>query len=155
MKTRLVVLLAAAGCWLSSATVAWAGMGQVTLSDVPRVLTLSNLAKFRLDAISFFLLVILGSTWIIQQIWNSLSRDVPKLPRLSYLRALSLVALWGLLFVLVLAMISGARELMTPGAWEKKGFAYQLVRDPPAAEKPATSVTEAKPASSLKAEAPQ
>lgn len=155
MKTRLVVLLGAAGCWLSTATMAWAGMGQVTLSDVARVLTLSNLAKFRLDAISFFVVMILGSTWIIQQIWNSLSRDIPKLPRLSYLRALCLVALWGLLFVLVLSMISGARELMTPGAWEKKGFAYQLVRDPPAAEKPAPSVAETEPASSIKAEAPQ
>jgi hypothetical protein len=36
------------------------------------------------------------------------------------------------LFLLVLTMISGARELMTPGAWEKKGFTYQLVRDRPA-----------------------
>jgi hypothetical protein len=36
------------------------------------------------------------------------------------------VALWGLLFVLVLTMISGARELMTPGAWEKQGLTYHL-----------------------------
>ncbi len=34
--------------------------------------------------------------------------------------------IWGLLFVLVLTMISGARELMTPGAWEKEGFTYVL-----------------------------
>jgi hypothetical protein len=34
--------------------------------------------------------------------------------------------LWGLLFVIVLAMISGARELMTPGAWQKRGWTYQL-----------------------------
>ena len=36
------------------------------------------------------------------------------------------VVLWGLLFMLVLTMISGARELLTPGAWEKKGATYQL-----------------------------
>jgi len=37
------------------------------------------------------------------------------------------MTLWGLLFVLVLTMISGARKLMTPGAWEKKGATHQLV----------------------------
>jgi hypothetical protein len=39
---------------------------------------------------------------------------------------LSLVILWGLLFVVVLTMISGARELMTPGAWRKQGWTYRL-----------------------------
>jgi hypothetical protein len=38
----------------------------------------------------------------------------------------------GLLFVLVLTMISGARELMTPGAWEKRGLTYRLVPPSPA-----------------------
>ena len=28
-------------------------------------------------------------------------------------------------------MISGARELMTPGAWEKHGATYQLTKDEP------------------------
>ncbi len=37
-----------------------------------------------------------------------------------------MVVLWGLLFTVVLAMISGARELMTPGAWEKQGATYRL-----------------------------
>jgi hypothetical protein len=37
-----------------------------------------------------------------------------------------LVGLWGLLFLLVLTMISGARELMTPGAWKKDGVTYTL-----------------------------
>src|SRR5262249_44341344 len=40
-----------------------------------------------------------------------------------------LVALWGLLFVLVLTMISGARELMTPGAWTKHGLTYNRAED--------------------------
>ena len=48
-------------------------------------------------------------------------------------KALGVVFLWGLLFVLVLTMISGARELMTPGAWEKKGLTYRLTDDPSAA----------------------
>jgi hypothetical protein len=53
------------------------------------------------------------------------------LPRLSYSEALGMIVLWGLLFLLVLTMISGARELMTPGAWEKKGLTYRLVPPSP------------------------
>src|SRR5262249_47259394 len=30
-------------------------------------------------------------------------------------------------------MISGARELMTPGAWQKQGFTYKLAESAPAA----------------------
>ena len=50
---------------------------------------------------------------------------------LGYRRALSLVVLWGVLFVIVLTMISGARELMTPGAWKKQGWTYQLAESSP------------------------
>jgi len=52
------------------------------------------------------------------------------LPRLSFGRALAGVILWGLLFFIVLTMISGARELMTPGAWKKDGATYKLADDP-------------------------
>jgi len=57
-----------------------------------------------------------------------LRKDWTFLPRLNYGRALVVVGLWGLLFVLVLTMISGARELMTPGAWEKQGSTYRLTK---------------------------
>ncbi len=60
------------------------------------------------------------------------------LPRLSYAKALCVVTMWGLLFVLVLTMIAGARELMTPGAWEKQGKTYRLAQPP----EPAPSSTE-------------
>jgi hypothetical protein len=90
------------------------------------VVTLSDLARMRLQVISFFLLVLLVATWVIQRIWNGLRRDFPRLPALSYKRALGVVTLWGLLFVLILTMISGARELMTPGAWKKQGLTYAL-----------------------------
>src|SRR5262249_15945744 len=46
------------------------------------------------------------------------------------------VVLWGLLFVVVLTMISGARELMTPGAWRKQGFTYKLEGAPTPAGEP-------------------
>lgn len=96
---------------------AHAGMPSITLTDV---------ARLRLDAISFFLVGFLLSSWGLQLLWNRLRKDFSALPRLGYGRAVGLVTLWGLLFVLVLTMISGARELMTPGAWQKQGWTYRL-----------------------------
>ncbi|MGO9914738.1 MAG: hypothetical protein ACLQIB_08505 [Isosphaeraceae bacterium] len=107
--------------WLGWSSPAYAGMPFVTLSD---------LARMRFQVISFFVLALLLATWVIQRIWNGLRGDFPRLPRLSYKRALGLVTLWGLLFVLILTMISGARELMTPGAWKKQGFTYALADGP-------------------------
>jgi hypothetical protein len=105
---------------LCRAETALAGMPSLTLSDV---------ARMRVQTISFFLGVILLSAWIVRLLWNLLRKDVTRLPALSYKGALGGTLLWGLLFLFVLSMISGARELMTPGAWEKKGATYQLVDD--------------------------
>jgi hypothetical protein len=80
----------------------------------------------RLDAISFFGLVLLLSAAVVRLVWNSLRKDIQWLPQLSYWRALGLVLVWGCLFIVVLTMISGARELMTPGAWERQGATYKL-----------------------------
>jgi hypothetical protein len=97
--------------------VAQAGMPTVRLSDI---------ARMRVQTISFFLMGFLLSAWLIQYLWNYLRKDFTGLPRLSYGKALGVVGLWGVLFVLVLTMISGARELLTPGAWEKQGSTYRL-----------------------------
>jgi hypothetical protein len=102
---------------LGDANVASAGMPSVTLSD---------LARMRFQSVSFFLVVFLLCSWVVRWLWNSSRADFPRLPYLTYRRAITLVALWGLLFLLVLTMISGARELMTPGAWKKEGFTYKL-----------------------------
>jgi hypothetical protein len=110
---------------LADARVARAGMPMATLSEI---------ASMRLEAISFFLIVFLMSSGLVWKIWNSARKDFPRLPHLSYWRATGLVALWGLLFLLVLTMISGARELMTPGAWHKAGLTYKLVDDDQAAK---------------------
>lgn len=61
-------------------------------------------------------------------LWNALRRDFARLPRLTYGKSVALVTLWSMLFLLVLTMISGARELMTPGAWEKNGATYKLAQ---------------------------
>jgi len=96
---------------------AHAGMPSVGLTEV---------ASMRLEAISLFLVGFLLSSAAIRWLWNWLAIDFVWLPRLSYAKACGLVGLWGLLFVIVLTMISGARELMTPGAWKKNGATYQL-----------------------------
>ena len=89
-------------------------------------MTFSDIARMRLSTISFFAVLFLLCSLAVRWIWNSLRKDFPRLPYLSFRRAVSLIALWGLLFLLVLTMISGARELLTPGAWKKDGLTYKL-----------------------------
>jgi hypothetical protein len=125
MKRPLRLISLVAILVLADARVARAGMPMATLSEI---------ATMRLEAISFFLIIFLVSSGLVWKIWNSARKDFPRLPHLSYWRATGLVALWGLLFLLVLTMISGARELMTPAAWRKQGLTYKLADDDPAAK---------------------
>jgi hypothetical protein len=113
---RLILLALAFAC-----SAAHAGMPVVTLSDT---------AELRLSGISFFLLTILLVAWGVRALWNLLRRDFPRLPLLDYKRSVALVVLLGLCFNIVLLMIAGTRELMTPGAWEKSGTTYQLKAQP-------------------------
>ncbi|MFM7059401.1 MAG: hypothetical protein ACKO2P_21015 [Planctomycetota bacterium] len=108
---------AATALWVLAADIAQAGMPTISLTDVGRA---------RLSSISFFLLLLLICTVVVQRLWNALARDFARLPRLSFRGALAGVVLWGLLFIVVLTMISGARELMTPGAWIRTGFTSRL-----------------------------
>lgn len=120
--------------WLVLSGPAWAGMPSITLSDI---------ARARVQSISFFLLVFVLCALAIQFIWNRLRSDFSNLPRLSFFKALGVMALWGSLFVLVLTMISGARELMTPGAWKKDGLTYTPADAPGASDSPASDFREA------------
>jgi hypothetical protein len=101
------------------------GAARPAVAGMPSV-GFSEMAQLRLEAISFFLLGLLVSAAVIRWLWNWLVRELPGWPRLTYPKACAAVTLWGLLFVIVLTMISGARELMTPGAWKKKGATYVL-----------------------------
>lgn len=85
----------------------------------------------RIQAISFFVAVFLVSGWLVKALCSLARRDFPELPILSYGRSMGLLTLWGLAFVVVLTMISGARELMTPGAWRKQGWTYGLANVEP------------------------
>lgn len=93
---------------------------------------LTEAALARLQNLSFFLMGFLVSALLIQWLWNWLRKDWTFLPKLTYRGSLGVVFLWGLVFVLILTMISGARELMTPGAWEKQGLTYRLATKPDA-----------------------
>lgn len=108
---------------------AFAGMPSPLPSDVVRVLELNESAEHRIQAISFFLVGLLISTFVVRWLWNALRRDFKKLPHLTFGKSLVLVCIWGLLFVIVLTMISGARELMTPSAWKQDGLTYTLATD--------------------------
>jgi hypothetical protein len=104
-------------------------------------LTLTDIAQMRIEALSFFGACFLACAWVIQRVWNGLRADFPRLPRLSYKRAVGVMTLWGLLFLLVLTMISGARELMTPGAWRKEGYTFKVNEPPtPPPDDPSMSV---------------
>jgi hypothetical protein len=98
----------------------------VPIAGMPAPYTLTDIARARLEVIAFFLAVFLVSALLVRWLWNGLRKSFTRLPYLNYWRSLWLVALWGLLFTVVLAMVSGARELMTPGAWERNGATYQL-----------------------------
>ncbi len=63
---------------------------------------------------------------VIQSVWNSLAADLPRLPRLSYLKSLGATALWGLAMFVALLLIAGTREALTPAAWVRDGWTYRL-----------------------------
>jgi hypothetical protein len=110
----------------------WAALTTPVLAGMPSP-QLSDVAKARLDVISFFILVYLLCAVVFRWLWNLLAKDFAWMPRLSFKRSLALLVVAGLFLYFILTMISGARELMTPGAWAKNGITYKLQtpdRDP-------------------------
>ena len=103
-----------------------AGMAMPTFTDI---------ARARIEVLSFFLVSYLVLAVVYRLLWNSLARDFPRLPRLSYRGALGMLAVCGLFIYVVLTMISGARELLTPGAWARSGVLYKI-REPDRDPKP-------------------
>lgn len=87
---------------------------------------LSSIFSMRLEAISFFLLIFIVSVFFIKYLWNNLAKTFPKLPAMGLKQAFIFTFALALLFNIVLLMISGARELLTPGAWQEKGHVYEL-----------------------------
>jgi len=137
-----ISLLTNCGRFVTAAILASAlGAPRPAVAGMPTVtVSLTDMAEIRLQNISFFLAGFLLSAYLIRLLWNYLGKELPALPHLSYPRALAVTAVWGLVFVLVLTMISGARELMTPAAWEKDGRLFKIKEDSKAS--PATDKKE-------------
>ena len=95
-------------------------------------LVLTELGARRVEELSFFLMLFFATSFCVQRLWNFIQMDFPNWPRLTYRRAVAMTLLWGLASIVVLTMISGARELMTPAAWEPKGVTYKVKEDEPA-----------------------
>ncbi len=94
------------------------------LAGMPSI-SLNTSVSERLQAISFFLVLMLLSTLLVKFALNSFATAFG-FAKFNYRQSLGVSLLWGLASVVVLVMISGARELMTPGAWERKGLTHQL-----------------------------
>jgi hypothetical protein len=111
----------------------------VLWAEIPAVVSsrqvLSDSGRKYFESISFFLVCLLLSAVAVRWLWNRLTFDFPKLPRMSHVRALTIVLLWGLLFLTGLTMIATAREMMMPGIWGKQGLLYGI----PTAQSPTPS----------------
>jgi hypothetical protein len=104
----------------------------VALAGMPAPIVLTDIARLRVETISFFLAVFFACAAAVKSLWNRvLCVSFSQLPKLNFWRAMGLTALWGLLFIVVLTMISGGRELMTPGAWDHQGATYKLHEQTP------------------------
>jgi hypothetical protein len=113
------------GSMLLVALPAHAGMTVYGLRDVYRL---------RFQELSFFLLLFLVCTLALKFLWNHAVKGFPSLPRLKFFQAGALALLLGLVMLVILTMISGIREVLTPGAWRHQGTSYRL-NDP--AQEPA------------------
>lgn len=89
-------------------------------------LILTELGKRRMEELSFFLVGFLLMAAVVRWLWNYVQAGIPSLPRLTYSRTVALLLVWGLAMTVVLTLISGARELMTPAAWEPDGITHRL-----------------------------
>ena len=145
-KFEWATVSVAIGCLVLSAAPAVAGMPSPLPMDVIKTLRLTEPAEMRLEAISFFAAVLLASPLLVRWLWNTVARDFQRMPRITYMKSLTLVAIWGLLFLVVLTMIAATRETMTPGVWQKQGLLYKLPagQSPPAVPEP-KQAEEAKP----------
>ena len=87
---------------------------------------LNDIYRLRLQEISFFLVVLFGCALILKLLWNYAFKGFTSVPRLGYGQAFCGALMFGMLMLLILTMISGIREVLTPGAWRRQGTSYRL-----------------------------
>ena len=134
MPRHLLAVLCSIAFFSLSPGLTWAGMGLSPFQRLSEAARLGVVSQLRLEAISFFSVLFLVLAAVVMRVWNAFRQDFPVLPRLTYGKALGLLLLWGLAMSLVLSMITGARELMTPGVWERAGALYRISGDRPQSE---------------------
>ncbi len=98
----------------------------LTEENLPHLDALAPILDVRLQGLSFFLVLFFLCAWAFQSVWNWSRTDSSRLSKLTFRQALVLIIGWGMASLVVLTMISGARELMTPGAWQQQGWTYKL-----------------------------
>ncbi|MGK0190758.1 MAG: hypothetical protein ACI9R3_006588 [Verrucomicrobiales bacterium] len=104
-------------------------VGLLLCSDATAGMTtygLSDLYRLRLEELSFFIVLLVMCTALFRFLWNLVARDLSSIPSLNWRQATGLSLLVGVLMLLVLTMISGIREVLTPEAWRKQGSSYRL-----------------------------
>jgi hypothetical protein len=87
---------------------------------------LRDIYRLRLEDISFFVALLLVCTVLFRLLWNHAVKGFNFLPRLKFGQSFCLVLLLGFFMLLILAMISGIREVLTPEAWRRQGSSYRL-----------------------------
>ena len=87
---------------------------------------LNDIYRLRLQEISFFLLMLFGCALVLKLLWNHAFKGFSSIPRLRYGQAFCGALMFGMLMLLILTMISGIREVLTPGAWRRQGTSYRL-----------------------------
>lgn len=103
--------------------------GDALLAGMPSpVLVFTELGKRRAEELSFFVFAFLVCGFLVKLLWNYVAAGVAWAPQLTYGKALGALSLWGLVMVVVLSLVSGTRELMTPAAWEPNGTTHRLAK---------------------------
>lgn len=103
-----------------------------TLAAVPAanagmtVYGLRDISRLRLEEISFFIVLLVVCTFALKLLWNHAFKGIAAVPRLRFVQAFSVALLLGLAMLLILTMISGIREVLTPEAWRHQGTSYRL-----------------------------
>jgi hypothetical protein len=94
-----------------------AGMPSFALRDIYRL---------RFQQLSFFIFLLILCAFLFKVTWNYAMKGFSSVPPLNFRRSLCLAVLFGSVMLLILTMISGIREVLTPEAWRKQGNTYRL-----------------------------
>ncbi len=87
---------------------------------------LREIYRLRLEEISFFIALFITCSFLFKLLWNYAVNGFKFIPRINFRQALCLSMLFGFLMLLILTMISGIREILTPEAWRHQGTSYRL-----------------------------